>query len=754
MGITLVLVAACVAVLLSLMVRQLPVEGPGHGARNHLTEFSRAWWILVAFYLLKALLSRFSPAVFAYLVAFDEAHVRSFVVYHLVVSVFCVATNFFLCKAIFELSLVYRDKIPESFVPQGGALFLVGRRIVMASSSRYAIGLSFVLTLLLLLAPLADPSRYGAFAETGVFLSYCVQLFVSSSLFLHLSRVYWKVVGGLAAAAFSSLYALLQLAYPAQVLPRNILALWHLTAESFSLYNLVLTGAKILLVAGIIKACFEIKRRARDAKAASDFLRIPGTIEDEGSTDPLDRLGLRLRELAALRRMVQLCATLLLLVFIVLAVLYFYPRTVHYLSREYPPPLVLAFRALWALPVFLALQSGLYLVFFLGAPSVPWKRLCANGGALSNLLSHENTDGEDGKWKHETLERRPGGGESSSVQLIFLHGIFSSASRCWGLLPAILLKDRRVARAHLLTYKHSLWSGGDRLVQIQQELAGKILMTVGKAEEPTIIFAHSLGGILLMRSILEIVSDGATVSIARRLRHHVCIATPLQGSKYALLGSPWSWPNRLRRGSTFVRETVERFTKVFVAPGKIVGEEAPLGSFTFYYGTRDDVAGTDLMVLNLPGTPIPVSSWHSASQVFDQDSALAVLYRGELSPTSRSVRLMRTLCCNLIGKRRPYLAVIFSQNGHGLADAKVLEEFRSEVWGQKEVTPSQSQGSLFDVLRSRLPRGSFDQLVAEVDRRWDSSFDARQLLALEIDQGFSVHLFANCEAGFAIMRRT
>jgi pimeloyl-ACP methyl ester carboxylesterase len=159
--------------------------------------------------------------------------------------------------------------------------------------------------------------------------------------------------------------------------------------------------------------------------------------------------------------------------------------------------------------------------------------------------------------------RLPEGANSTLILLV--HGWGGERYNTWGDLPRYLFEEFTDADIGLFDYL-SGWRrlsgrGSTRIAATVRELADLIRET---AHENVLLLGHSMGGILAMAAIKELIDtnarDGRHGLTVERIRGLFLLATPQAGSAWARLFAPTRDGRVLRPGSSFTREIQERFS--------------------------------------------------------------------------------------------------------------------------------------------------------------------------------------------------
>ena len=640
----------------------------------------------------------------------------------------CVVTNFFLRRSILELELApFADQGPTP-EPSSRAVrlyyYLTNDGLVW----------SFIASVALLFIPTVLTEMP---ARTFVVLAYVAQLTVSSLLFARLGLAYRRALGKRDLQWLAIFYGSLQLAYPFFVLP-----------STSKIFELVLTINKLALGALVIHSGRTVSRRPD----ASDVRR---------QADPLDSLGTRMLRQASLQRMLQASIAFITVAAVVVAIKEGFTLLIARTSKL-PAWSTLLLCAACLPGLWLLLQLAAYLVLIKSGYRVRW-RAHANG-ALASVAQLDDPGRSFHKgWTKITLSARVVAPETK-YQIILLHGLFSHGERCWGLLPAILLDSGKVVRTHLLSYQHSLWTSAARLKELGEETVENLLRLVRSSTEPTILFGHSLGGLMLMRFLVTLLRQEPSGTI-ERIEHVVFVAPPITGTLYAYICWPWSWCRTLSPRSELLTDLIRDFTQTLPPPMTVVGEERPYCTVSFLYGIRDHIVGRLARLISFPGHRVTVPEWHTLPSVFSRTGPQAENFLAELSTPSRSLNLMHLLAANLIGKRTPRLGVLFAFAGpKKLAAAWVIDEVRLE-WGSQLLNSTAPNTYGRHVLLAEVLRPAYEVAVANADhnaRSWESfwddliacferGFEHRETIRLPWPTGETFFLFCNRSAGFAVV---
>ena len=724
-----VLAATACIVVFCLMYQESRRFKPYHpekSARNHLFEFSKAFLLLFIYYGVRAFLSfrEFPVEIASHDAVPDEAIDRLRYGYHLFVMVVCTWTNFILRRAILmiEFPTVSSDGPRRfSWLP---ATYRRGLSEILSRTTEEGILFAGLASTLVLMYPLAMGSTYHALWPS---LAYLANLLVSTALFFRLARVYWFASASGLLSGLSMGYGLLQLAYP---LIKQI----HIISLA---YDFILTVAKVFLGIAVV------------IRAAHLLDHVPSSV------DQLRVFGDRLEGLAKTRKLVQVTLGAIMVVI----VLWIDLVLINGATSRQGSTLhgTIATAVALGLASFLIIQGLGYVILHRLGFGVDWEWHCDRG--LTEIVNCGKPEKHGAKWSVIPVYRADEKYEpTQGVQVIFVHGILSSGPRCWGALPGILLATRKVSLVRLLSFKHTLWSSKRKFGVIEEELS--IILRDSSIDFPgeTIVFAHSLGGILTMRAMNRLAQEHGQDAL-ERLKHVTFVGSPLEGSRFAPLGWPWSWPAMLKRGSRFVADTLREFVGRFPPPTQIIGEPVAYPTFSFVYGSRDEVAGSHIPLYSVPGTQVPVVGWHTTiNTVYRESDSIATAYVRELEPRSRAIHLMRLLAANLIGRRDAGVALLFRTPAEDLEGA-VVEEFVEERWGAPLSAFRPRSNEPVDLPLEEVLQGQFRVTAGtewvsfwhRLSEAFRESRDTRELIRLNWGATHTCYVFCNGLAGFLIV---
>lgn len=751
---TLYFFTAGVTTLLPLLflwaLKATPREGPSRHLRNHTKELSRAWTLLALFYWFRLALEQLVPGISN--PSYTPANLATWVtLFHLGAIAVSVATNIYLRRSIVELEIVYLP-VESSYAPifRGAtSATILGSRLVRLFTDSIAILTSLLISATSLVLPHVLSIQ---FSWIFPFTAYSSQAVVSLALFVRLSAAYSKFRKGALPAWPSFAYGLFQFLSPLpHFLPR------------FALFEFFFDLAKLafgLSVFGWINYS-----ASRSAKQGEAYQPLDPAIAAEmhREMDAIEKLATRTREQAKLYRIGQLGFSLLTILGLLGLISLPYGWSLSALEQVGAPTLVLmATRFAWVAAAILITQITVYVVRRRFNYAIPWRKHSL-GALAENIRVGTRGPTTSEAWTHLTLEPATSGSDSngpdmrSRVQVILLHGLFSSGERCWGLLPAILLDSGLVSQVHLISYRHGLFSGTRQAYQLTDELKDILATRIRGTRLETVIFAHSLGALLAMRALSALARDRA---LMKKLRHFVAVAPPLAGSAYVWLCWPWSWSRLLAPGRRFVVETLESFAEAFPSPGAVVGEDKALCTCSLLYGTRDNVIGPLVKLFSIPGRKVAVPSWHSTSSVLDPRSDHARRFLEELAPMTRSEFLMAVLASNLKGKRSADLALVFKlAESEDIASALSIWELRSDwneavIVGMSRVDQEKDLESVLSEHFSQTPgAGGADwkKYWTSINTTFSACYRGRNLALAEWPGRRSLYLFSNGEAGFAMI---
>jgi pimeloyl-ACP methyl ester carboxylesterase len=647
---------------------RFPGSEPTRQVRNHLREFSKVWLVLATYYAARAWLqSRGFP------VEIDDSASSSpwaQYCYHIFAMLVCLVTNVMLLRVIGMIE--HPDELREH---AGQSRLHVFTRLRLGGALNLATEYGIYLCGMVSVAALVFFAVNGsAYRGDVVKISYVVGLAPSCALFFRLSRVYLFGVGVQLLGWVTAAYGFLQLVYPF-IQP----GVWN------GPYHTILTLGKLTLGGLVVVLADQLVPKLpvvddADGQAEADDARV----RDVGD---------RIENLTKARLIVQafVFGFSTLAIGTILTATVKTPIIALYLKggTERAIGLIAATAVLFLLAALFQVCG--YCSFFLLAFRVDWLWLSKN--ALSGLyqvgevrqmgcvkIRELTALRRHAPRRHEHDKAEAGPRPNHRRQVILVHGVFSTSEQAWGLLPLLLLRRGDVERVQLLDYgrRASLAEGG--INSCLMDIQSTIQLLADDHDGDTVVIGHSLGGLLAMRALTAMFGGEAGQSL-RRVSHLVLIGVPLAGSPLAWLGLPWPWPKRLQWNSEWVRVTVEGFAMQFPPPGLVVGEAQARPSCSFLTGSRDNVAGSQGILLMIPGQRIAVTGWHSTiSRVFRADSIQAKTIFQELNRKSRALRLAHYICAQCAGTSRRQLAISFELGEHaGMESACVHSEVATEA---------------------------------------------------------------------------
>lgn len=726
------LTTSLIALAFYVLPRKLFLERAHRHLKNHLSELARAWALLAGLYILRIPVlagSQTDPPILLGGPVFVLA-------WHTLAILICAFTNLYLLRSIFDLEEGILLGPPASSRLQPFSL-----RSIFQSVTIHAILASLVLSLLVLYFSSIIPDDR---LSTYVTSSYAPQLLVSMFLFLRLGILYHEYLKATALALTTFAYAIFQLGY--------LFFFLHLKQYH---YEAVLTSAKLFFA---IMVVWTMITRVSDLRFATHGQ----------AQEPLQKLGKKL----AKRARIQESAVAGVLLWLILALLlsaFYSVRAFYRLRSESGTPLHWTiFGCLLILLLLLGvLQYSAYIVLRKGRFRVRWR--AHTDGALAELIHSCHEDTPFKGWRRIKLigvEPVPATAHqnlSDQVRVILLHGLLSDGPRCWGLLPAIFLDSNRATEVSLLSFDHNLFTTRRRIDQLCDEVSQVLRGVLSESARPTVVFAHSLGGLLLLPFIRSLVGEQQS-EVDRRLQHVCFVGSPFAGSWYAYLSFPWAWSRVLSIGSSYVREHVSSAFKVAIRPGLIIGEEHTTCTFSYIRGIRDRVVGGFVSLVDFPGHRFETAEAHSIPRVFSKDDGRMWSFIPPLNTLPRSVLAMRQVGGYLIGRREPKVECVFLFKG-----ARSLDEAHwcADVglrWGH--TLPFSTQANIADekpplseVLQNAY--GVLGGSESEWEKSWKTlkakfgrSYELREVVSQRWPGGHQLLLAANRYAGVAVVVST
>lgn len=350
------------------------------------------------------------------------------------------------------------------------------------------------------------------------------------------------------------------------------------------------------------------------------------------------------------------------------------------------PPATAAFLAGASCIVLILILSSIWVVHGtpkLVASGANWSRVARSH--FRDCLVHELRAGSQsvpGQLSIETLrlaESIPTSGRPPKLDVVLLHGIFSSGREAWGALPLTFLHSEQVVQVHIVSYPHNLFSSRKRLLATVAKFTASLEEICRSSDRQIVVFAHSLGGLIAIRSLADVFDANLAKApeCREKIRHLACIAPPLGGSWFGFLGFFFAWLKALRPGSSFVLETIDKYYTTFLHPGRQDPAADNRCTVSFMFG-MDDYVIANLHKLVDAGAIVALPTSHS-TEVYELEGALADTFLAELTRCSRACERARLVGFGLGLGRHPDKLVLaeLRLDAHGLIDleASEIEEY-------------------------------------------------------------------------------
>ncbi len=150
-------------------------------------------------------------------------------------------------------------------------------------------------------------------------------------------------------------------------------------------------------------------------------------------------------------------------------------------------------------------------------------------------------------------------GSTKKTALIFVHGFTGSNEGTWGSFPVHLLGDRRLNQWDIFSFGYpssrgfdipGLWAADPGIKKLAASFASALTSAPLSSYAAFIIVAHSMGGLVAQRAILD-----NAASVEARVQHLLLFGTPSAGLKKARFGQWWKRQIRdMRYDSDFIRD--------------------------------------------------------------------------------------------------------------------------------------------------------------------------------------------------------
>jgi ribosomal protein S18 acetylase RimI-like enzyme len=612
--------SAAVALTIWWTSRHRNLTGRYRALKNHLKEFNNLWIALVFYYAIQSLWPRFSAAAkhplwnaLPYL-----RYVTPSFIWHLMIALLLACANLWLRRAGLELEISQlpgnEGKIlfPETLSPLWQRLLKLPERYI---------GLFFGVAVLLLVVGI-----FPANASWAPIWADNFQVLVNSALFISLSFAYSNILRARWIAHLSWIYGLAQLPYSFYAGPGELTP-----------YSQFLGALKIIYG---ITLCLTVYR----------FAQLHPDGHEDDARHALERVAKRLNAHAYQQPLFQLIIATAGLSLWVLAILSVYTFVLDALETRFHWVFTGMVRALFLLPLLVGAQFLLYFVAARLRYRVSWGSLAE--GVLKPLFTVTTHPSDDlAPALHRLTVQRAAGAERAASpqddirQIILLHGFMNDGAGTWGLLPVLLLDRPFIERVHVVTYKHRLYTTRKGLETIARELRIHIRTLMTDYEGSTILIGHSLGAILLLLLIPDLLKDA--VAVQKYLRHLCLVGPPLLGSPFAKLAfpSPISW--LLGRHSSFLAQVLRDAAEDLPPAGSPANGERLRPSMSLIPGTRDEVVGSLIQFTILPAKVVEAPGFHGLGMAFLERQELTRAYFRVLAEPCPAETLARQVAQSL-----------------------------------------------------------------------------------------------------------
>lgn len=496
------------------------------------------------------------------------------------------------------------------------------------------------------------------------------------------------------------------------------------------------------------------------------------------NTQPEDdflRLAVRLATMRRLHETTVKFSAVLLLFFWYLATRFGFERLGDRLGANASP---LAERGGFVVGAVL-LAAGAQLILYLArffSYHVKWEFQTAPGHGLRKYRA-QGVPRPPG-WRQLTITSRqprpPVSGDDrvSRKQVILVHGLFSDCESTWGLLPAYLCDRPDVTAVHLLDYRHSLFTlGRNRLEQLTGELGGGIaFLADADPGARTVVIGHSLGGLLLLRAVARLADEqdhlgtGAG-TVFSRLGHVGVVGAPLLGSVLSILMWPWPIWRELSLRSTFIRETLERFSDRVPRPGSIEGVLRGFPIVSFLFGRRDEVVHSVVRFFRFGSHMAQATAAHDLGWISERSDEALEEYRRMLEHSDGRVESMERIARLAAGGVQPAFSVVVrTSEAHDIASGVIVRDNQSGAAREASADPLISGRLLAEVLARLLIKDDLDGVALEQESQRVCSWLAaeysysgqwQQLRSVGLPTGHRAYLFSSGRVGLcAVFRET
>ena len=226
--------------------------------------------------------------------------------------------------------------------------------------------------------------------------------------------------------------------------------------------------------------------------------------------------------------------------------------------------------------------------------------------------------------EHGKIFRRRG--ENSSGLILFIHGLFGNPESTWGSFPMIISEERDLSFCDIahFHYKTKVLFEKQTIYGLAELFKGwlehQLRDSAGQRYKHIFILAHSLGGLITRKTLINIFEDGERVSsdLANSIRTVFLFAVPHGGSKLASLVSFLTRPffsnslfEDLKSNSKPTR-LIKELTELVVNDTIFQGSRFP--KMCIVYGLGDNIVPKE-SVLNVSKNPYAIGLSGSHEQI-------------------------------------------------------------------------------------------------------------------------------------------
>ena len=623
-----------------------------HHVRHHVLELTKAWLLLAAFYTLVWVLESVHP--FSRILTGRYQHAAQFALDFGTIIV-CTATNILVIRAIVHLETPPRVTADRS---ERVTSFTAGTLRLQHILSGLAV---FTSSYIIFVYISGNSTNFW-----WRLLPHALQLLLSACLLLWLTLVYHRLRGHPFLCVGVAGYALLQLGYPLLGLHDSPYYSSHYVWAficgkfAFGCAVLFLVGTLVLptvhlndiptVVASFAHRRMQLFHLHRTANHLLYYLVCVGLLALTGGiikTGPI-------------------------------------PSSLSTEESAFVAAGVLAYVIL----VYLILQGAFYFLILMRAFREPWEKFASF--ELSRVVNYESRQQAGNNWRHEILSRPPEEDQSEPardgstvlppnrglVEVVLLHGFGTQADRAFALLPLFFVLDERVARVHLLPYRHSLYSTANWYEDLPNGLRNNLQWIHGSGRR-IVLFAHSLGALLVMKAMQY---DPEESRLVARVGHLVSIGAPLRGSRCAWLGWPWGIYRVAAPRAKFVASafTYLKTTLLRLDPGFVTHDETC--TVSLYCGSQDTVSGEVAGAIRSDVLRLMAEVHGSLVSVYDRDGNMGRRLLAELDCPSRDCARLQRIGRFVLSHRRAKCGWLIEEPREGaIAIARVLQRLEHDA---------------------------------------------------------------------------